>query len=131
MLNYELKTTDSWYPQLLIDYTNIKFYKQDIMLNEEINKIWNVNSLKEIINNLIEVESWKLNEYSFWFGYTFIECYNKWKSYYWEKYPNSNVCISYDYGTKSIPTNFTIKEVIKMMKDFRNFIIKWEQKIRN
>ena len=127
MLKYKLHTTKSWYPQILLNYSTIKWYKDDMMLNEELNNLSYLESIKQIVSELEEVKKWERDKVVFWFETTMIWSYEKWKWYYWEKYPNSQVTITYNYADDYIVTDLEIEDILKMMTEWRDYIDAWEK----
>lgn len=83
--------------------------------------------VREIVKELEEVKRWVRDAYEFWFETTNIWVYQKWKWYYWNKYPKSEVTITYNYADDYIVTKLTIKQVLQMMTDWRNYIDEWEK----
>jgi hypothetical protein len=84
--------------------------------------------IRQIVKDLDEVKKWKKEYFHFWFETTMIWCYQKWKSYYWEIDPDSEVTISYNYADDYVITNLKIDDILKMMTDYRDFVDAWEKR---
>jgi hypothetical protein len=95
------------------------------MLNEELNNLtWEY--VQQIAQELEQVKRWELDKCIFWFDISFVWVYQKWKWYYGEKYPDSEVTITYSED-KYLITDLKIEDILKMMKDWKEYIDKWEK----
>ncbi len=98
----------------------------DCFLDSEIDSL-SQKYVQEIVKNLEEVKKGKRDKEIFGFETIAIWCYMKWKWYYGEKYPDTEVTITYDYADAYIVTSLKIDDILKMMTDWRDYIDAWEK----
>lgn len=123
MINYKIITTETWYPQIIVEK---KYDENWIILSDNLCALfW--EDVRNIVDEINEVKVWKREKIIFGFETTMIWCYQKWKWYYWEKYPESEVTITYNYADDYIVTDLTVEDILKMMIDWRDYIDTWEK----
>ena len=126
MLTYKFwisyKWTENERPYMIIEEY------EETLWSDEINQLsWEY--IKEIVQELEEVVAWTRDKCVFWFETTLIWCYKKgYKSPNWNIYPNWKVAITYDYWDKELATDLKAEDILKMMKDWRDYIESWEKK---
>lgn len=128
-INYEFNDTlDSslWYEVPGISIKTSPDLPYDCFLDMELSLLtW--EHVRSIVQNLEEVKTCKREKEVFGFEMIIMWVYNKWKWYYWEKYPESEVTITYNYADDYIVTDLTIDDILKMMTDWRDYIDAWEK----
>ena len=121
--------TSYWYD---VPAINIKTYPENIpedaMLEIELMQLsWEY--IKEIVQELEEVIAWTRDDCMFWFETTNIVVLKKGcVTPNGQIYPNWLVYIIYDYWEKELDTDIPIEDILKMMKDWRDYIESWEKK---
>lgn len=123
-LKYTFSKSDT-NPYIEIEWVWWKIPEDSILSTEIFQLSWDY--VDEITQELSKVKSWDAEKYVFWFETTMIWCYQKWKGYYWEKYPESEVTITYNYADDYIVTDLTVDDILKMMIDWRDYIDEWEK----
>ena len=99
---------------------------EECIVSTEINQLsW--KDVRGIIEELEKVKKWNKEYFMFWYETTTIWCYQKWKWYYWGKYPSSEVTITYNYADDYIVTELKIEQILKMMIDWGDYIEAWEK----
>ena len=125
MLKYIINFDEYW-PFININEKKIKWYKEYIWLNDNINPLsWEY--VREIVQELEEVVAWTRGDCIFWFETTFIEVYKKWYKNEFVNFPEWKVFILYDYWDKSLETDLKAEEILKMMTEWRDYISAWEK----
>lgn len=126
MLKYKFietirNSTKQKIPYLVIDYSSIKGYEHNMVLNEILGHL-DRETVRAIVKELEQVKAWELDKCIFWFESTLIEVYKEWlESYSWKAF------ISYEYGDKVLETDLKIEDILQMMKDWKEYIDTWEK----
>ena len=141
MIKYKIFTTKgctNWASRayINIDEKSIKWAKEYMFLTEEINNLSaDKKYLNEIVQELEEVVAWTRDICQFWFETTIISVVKKWFiAPNWKIFPNWDVSIAYNYWDNEITTDLKAEEILKMMRDWRDYINAWEKetgKIKN
>ncbi len=126
-IEYYFVTNVNPFIQIKVDWIwKEKESNDPYLLNTELNQLWSYD-IREIVSKLEEVSQWRREKFIFWFETTLIWCYQKWKWYYGEKYPNSEVTITYNYADDYIVTDLKIEDILHMMRDWSDYIDAWEK----
>jgi len=128
MIKYNLLRSEHWYPQIIFEdkyeYDN-KTWKRTNLCNAITTISW--KEIREIIQELEEVVAWTRDDCMFWFETTFIQVYKKWIKNEFVNFPNWKVFILYNYLEDEIETDLKPEEILKMMRDWRDYIDAWEK----
>lgn len=114
-----------WYTVPTINILNLKEFPSNCLF--DLCFLLPFKNIKVIIQELENVKNWIIDKSTFGFETTAVWVYQKWKWYYWEKYPDSEVTITFNYADDYIVTDLKIEDILKMMRDWRDYIEGWEK----